>query len=81
MRTIQHIYEKKEGRECTYNRDIFKKLHKEMPDLTIEEILADSKKGEEMIAQHKIHVLPATFVNGEYYISGRVDENELRKRL
>lgn len=81
MALIQHVYQKKEERHCTYNRDIFAQLKKEFQDLEVKEITDDSPEGKKLVRQFNITVFPATIVDGKFYRSGGVDEEELRQML
>lgn len=81
MALIQYVYQKKEKEHCTYNRDIFARLKKEFPDLEVKEIINDSPGGKKLVRQFNITVFPATIVDGKFYRSGGMDEEELRQML
>ena len=65
---------------CTEAKKILNKLKPEY-EIQIEEIDAESDKGQELIQKHSIMSSPGILINDKFFSMGGVTENQLRDKF
>ena len=66
---------------CGQVLNTLKKLKKNYPDLTIDDIDMISDKGQEIVQKYGIMASPGILINGKFFASGGATEEQLRKKF